>query len=160
MVYKSRTINPFLAGAILLALLAGWTILWQLCFFRPLYQSARPITLGVGAQRLKVEIASKPWELYRGLSGRKNLCADCGLLFVFPDKQPRTFVMRDMNFPLDIIFIADGRIVDIAANLPPEGKQPQNFYSANQPVDQVLEVNGGYCEKYGISAGAAVSFSN
>ncbi|MFA6194303.1 MAG: DUF192 domain-containing protein [Patescibacteria group bacterium] len=107
----------------------------------------------INQQEIKVEIASTPEEQYQGLSGRKSICADCGLLFNFSDFGPKTFVMRNMKFPLDIIFINDGVIKNIAANLVPEGSAPKNFYESDGPADQVLEVNGGYCEKYNIKSG-------
>lgn len=99
---------------------------------------------------IKVEIASSPWRQYFGLSNRDSLCLDCGMLFIFPDKQEREFVMRNMNFSLDIIFIADGRIVSISEKLEPEGSQPVNSYKSLVPVDMVLEVSGGYSQRHGI----------
>lgn len=105
---------------------------------------------------IKVELATSPWSHYRGLSNRKTLCSDCGMLFIFTDKQERKFVMRNMNFPLDIIFVADGRIINIAAKLPPEGANPINIYKSLAPADQVLEINGGEAEKYNFKIGDRV----
>ncbi|MDP2944440.1 MAG: DUF192 domain-containing protein, partial [bacterium] len=64
--------------------------------------------LKINQQEIKVEIASTLKQQYRGLSGRKSICADCGMLFNFSDSGVRSFVMRDMEFPLDIIFIEGG----------------------------------------------------
>jgi len=101
----------------------------------------------------KVEIVSDSMDMYRGLSNRKELCAQCGMLFVFPDLSERTFVMRDMNFPLDIIFLADGKIVKIHANLPPEGRNTKNLYSSEEPADRVLEINAGLAVELGLKEG-------
>ncbi|MDP2944512.1 MAG: DUF192 domain-containing protein, partial [bacterium] len=62
-----------------------------------------------------------------------------------------------MEFPLDIIFIEGGIIKNIAANLEPEGNNPTRIYESDGPADQVLEVNGGYCQKYNIRPGDKVS---
>jgi len=102
-------------------------------------------------QILKVEIVSDPMDMYRGLSNRQELCDQCGMLFVFPDLSERTFVMRDMNFPLDIIFLAQGKIVKIHANLPPEGSNTQNLYSSEGPADRVLEINAGLSAELGLT---------
>jgi len=110
----------------------------------------------IGDQKISVEIAASPLAQYRGLSGRPDLCADCGMLFNFNDSQEREFVMRDMKFPLDIIFINRGRIIKIADNLPPEGNKPVNVYRSDSPADQVLEVNAGYCSARGLEVGAAL----
>ena len=107
----------------------------------------------VNGQEINVEIASTPEQQYQGLSDRREICAACGLLFVFPDAGIKSFVMRNMNFPLDIIFIDNGTIKNIAANLKPEGSEPKNIYESAGAANQVLEVNGGYCEKYNIKPG-------
>jgi hypothetical protein len=114
----------------------------------------------INQQKIKVEIASTFSQHYQGLSGRASLCADCGLLFNFTDSEQKSFVMRNMNFPLDIIFINQGVVQNIAENLEPEGNDPQHVYRSAGEADQVLEVNGGYCEKYNIRAGDKVYLSN
>jgi len=110
----------------------------------------------LGDQLIKVEIADQPASWYQGLSDRSRLCNSCGLLFVFPEEQIREFVMRRMNFPLDIVFINNERIIKIATNLPPEGLEPKIIYSSDQPVDQVLEIPANYCQKYNIKIGDPV----
>lgn len=103
----------------------------------------RELLVAIGGQEIKVETATTEAEKYLGLSGRDSLCQDCGMLFVFPDQAEREFVMRDMKFPLDIIFINQGKIIKIATNLSPSGDSPLISYGSGQPADQVLEVNAG-----------------
>jgi hypothetical protein len=117
-------------------------------------------SVSINKKVIKVELASGAVSQYRGLSRRESLCADCGMLFIFPDKQIRTFVMRNMNFPLDIIFIADGKIINIEKNLEPEGNSPAKIYQSATPANGVLELNGGYCEKYNIIVGDIITFNN
>lgn len=100
-----------------------------------------------------LELALSPEQRYQGLSGRENLCSDCGMLFLFDDSAQRTFVMRNMLFPLDIIFIDGETIVDIYKNLPPEGAITQNSYGSTGPVDKVLEINGGRADELGLKIG-------
>jgi len=118
--------------------------------------SGRQAIVRINQQEIQVEIASTLDRQYRGLSGRESICADCGLLFNFSDSEVRSFVMRDMEFPLDIIFIEDGVIKNIAAALKPEGSKPTRIYASTGSVDQVLEVNGGYCERYNIKPGDSI----
>lgn len=106
---------------------------------------------------IKAEIASNNWRQHQGLSNRDGLCADCGMLFIFPDKQIREFVMRDMKFPLDIIFILDDKIINMAENLAPEGANPVNIYTSTVPVNNVLELTAGYAQKNGIKVGDTVN---
>ncbi|MDP3043582.1 MAG: DUF192 domain-containing protein [bacterium] len=108
---------------------------------------------------IEVEIADTVEKHYQGLSNRENLCDNCGMLFVFPDKEERVFVMRDMNFPLDIIWISDDKIVKIDKNLLPEGSNPKMLYSSGQPVNYVLEINSGYAGKHGFKTGDMVKYN-
>lgn len=107
----------------------------------------------INQREITIETAVTPEQQYQGLSGREAICADCGMLFDFSESGPKTFVMRNMRFPLDIIFIDNGVIKNIAANLEPEDSAPRNFYESTGAADQVLEVNGGYCAKYDIKPG-------
>ena len=62
---------------------------------------------------IKVEIAKTDEEKKQGLSDRKDLCDNCGMLFIFENKAVRSFWMNRMNFQLDIIWVADGIIEKI-----------------------------------------------
>ena len=110
--------------------------------------------------KLKIEIAETDQERFQGLSGYESLCENCGMLFNFESKEMQDFVMRDMNFPLDIIFMAKGKIINIAEKLPPEGHETIYIYKSLAPADMVLEVNSGYAEKYGIKPGDNIKISN
>lgn len=123
-------------------------------------EKLREGTLTVKQRLINIEIAENEREQYRGLSNRDSLCPDCGMYFIFPDKNKLEFVMRDMKFPLDIIFINDNKIINIAENLTPEGSETKNIYSSLGVVNRVLEVNAGYCQKYGIKAGDLISDIN
>lgn len=149
-------------------LLLIFLILGLFCFeffFRPLpavsvvSKNISPLRTGsvyLKDIKLRVEIAQTREERFRGLSGYKNLCENCAMLFNFETKENQNFVMRNMNFPLDIIFINDGRIINIASDLSPEGFNPSKIYPSYGEVNQVLEVNGGFCSKYGIKVGDSI----
>ncbi len=116
------------------------------------------VDVRIGEQVIKAETVRSGTKMYLGLSGRKNLCTDCGMLFIFPDKQIRDFVMRDMEFPLDIIFIADGKIINIAGNVAPENDPVVNYYTGGEPSDAVLELNASYCQAHSIKVGDTVIY--
>jgi uncharacterized membrane protein (UPF0127 family) len=61
--------------------------------------------------------------------------------------------MRGMRFPLDLIWISDGRVAGLTRNVP--ATFPGELTSP-APVDQVLEVPGGFADRYGIKAGDRV----
>ncbi len=131
-----------------------------LFFFLAKSDTGEVVDIKIGNRVIKAEVATSPWRQYLGLSNRSSLCANCGMLFIFSDKQEREFVMRNMKFPLDIIFIADGRIINISEKLTPEGSNPINIYRSSAPANQVLEINGGDTEKYGIKVGDELIYNN
>lgn len=115
------------------------------------------VAIDLGGQTIKTEVVSGAEDMYRGLSDRASLCQNCGMLFVFSDSMERNFVMRRMNFPLDIIFLNHGKIINIAANLTPEGKQPKMVYASAGPADRVLEINGGLAAQWGLNVGDTIA---
>lgn len=62
----------------------------------------------LGDNTYKVEVVDTPDGMEKGLSGRKSLGDDEGMLFDFGEVQPEvSFWMKDTHIPLDIIFIDD-----------------------------------------------------
>jgi uncharacterized protein len=107
-------------------------------------------------QSLSVRVADNAWERKRGLSGYKltDLEAD-GMLFVFPDQEVRHFWMKGMQFPLDVVWIKDGKIVGVDRDIPAPAKGEEPVRMSSQPVsvDMVLELPAGDAQKYGFTAG-------
>jgi len=109
---------------------------------------------------LKVEIADTQAKRSKGLGGREAIASDEGMLFVFPDIQKRSFWMKDLKFPLDLIWIRGEIIVDIFPNIqPPLPNQKDDdlpIYQSNKEIDKVLEVLGGTARRLNIKIGDTV----
>jgi len=60
-----------------------------------------------------------------------------------------------MQFPIDIIWITEGKIVGLEKNVSP---QFSGTLCSPQPVNFVLEVPGGFSDRHGIKVGDAVSW--
>lgn len=110
----------------------------------------------IGETIFSVEVAQTAAQQMRGLSGHAPLKADEGMLFVFPQKSVQGFWMKDMLFPIDIIWIADGRVVFMERNLPPDDSPNRTIYYPNQAVDAVLEVAAGTADRFNINVGDVV----
>ncbi|MEK7111720.1 MAG: DUF192 domain-containing protein, partial [Patescibacteria group bacterium] len=108
-------------------------------------------------QTLKVEIADSEEERKIGLSGRKKLEEDGGMLFIFESENVfPSFWMKDMLIAIDIIWINDGEVVKIDKNVEPEpGKNTTELtlYYPDKPIDYVLEVVSGFSDKNGVNIG-------
>lgn len=108
----------------------------------------------LGGQRVFVELASTPEARTKGLSHRKKLCVNCGMLFLFGGPGQYEFWMKDMNFPLDIVWLAGGEIKEISSWVPkPLSGQPVAKVAPSQPVDQVLEIRAGQAQAWGLKPG-------
>jgi uncharacterized membrane protein (UPF0127 family) len=107
-------------------------------------------TVTVGSSTFPALIANTAPLAYQGLSGRESLGNYGGMLFVFPSVATRTFVMREMRFPLDIVWIKNGEIVGFSNHLPLEpGATNETLtpYSSTDQVDMVLEVASGTVDR-------------
>jgi uncharacterized membrane protein (UPF0127 family) len=142
----------YLTVAIALAALWGGTLLLARdCGGQPTLDRQR---ITVGDTPLLVEVADEPAELAAGLSDRCSLATGEGMLFLFPEDAASSFWMKQMHFPLDIVWINDGAVVQIDRDVPaPEpGEYPAIVYP-RQPTDSVLEVPAGYAAAQGWAIG-------
>lgn len=111
----------------------------------------------IGGENIKVELAETTAERAQGLSGRKNLAKDTGLLFIFEKPGHYPFWMKNMNFPIDIIWISrDKKIVFIEKNATPKS-YPKNF-GGEVESSYVLEVVAGFADKHSLAIGDQVEF--
>ena len=113
--------------------------------------------INIGGKILKVELAITPEGRTKGLSGRNELKEDESILFVFDYPSLYPFWMKDMNFPIDIIWIDENyKIVFIKKNAQPES-YPETF---SPPVESsyVLEVNALFSDKNNLKVGDIVQF--
>jgi uncharacterized membrane protein (UPF0127 family) len=117
--------------------------------------------LTIDSATFTVEIASTSVEQTRGLSFRPSLGTNDGMLFIFSAGATQSFWMKDMNFPLDMIWISGNTVVGFAQNVPAPapGTALWNLpvYVSPGNTDKVLEVNAGIVEKYNIRVGDGVT---
>jgi uncharacterized membrane protein (UPF0127 family) len=110
-------------------------------------------TLVLGGQALRVEVVDTPETRARGLMFRDSLAEDRGMLFVYPDEQPRSFWMENTEIPLSIAFVsAAGAIVRIRDMRPFD----RGHTRSGQPARYAIEVNQGWFAAHGIGEGAVV----
>jgi uncharacterized membrane protein (UPF0127 family) len=106
---------------------------------------------------IKAEIATSSEALEQGLSGRVSLPQNQGMLFVFSQVGNRGFWMRNMSFPIDIVWInKDKVVVGVSANVDPSSYP--NLFFPPSPIKYVLELNAGYANKNGITASTTLTF--
>ncbi len=90
----------------------------------------------------------------RGLMFREGLAPMTGMFFVFEQEDIYPFWMKNMKFPIDIIWInADKRVVYIVNKAPACVAGSCPIYTPSAKAKHVLEVPAGDAIKYGITVG-------
>jgi len=116
-------------------------------------------TMRVGNRTIQAEVVRTRAERRQGLSGRSNLKAGHGMLFVFDNEGRHGIWMKQMQFPIDIIWLdSDREIVHVRRNVQPDS-YPDTTYRPDKPALYVLEMNAGVIDKYGLTEGDTVDWS-
>jgi len=142
-------------AAVLLILIAG-TLYAGYVFLR----SASTTKIVIAGVTLNVEIAATAADQQKGLSDRDSMAPDHGMLFVFDSEGNWGFWMKDMRFPLDIIWFNSQRnAVFIEQNLLPCTPQDCPIHTPLVKATYVLEVNAGFVRAHNISLGVTFNFA-
>lgn len=111
--------------------------------------------------RYNVELATTDSQKALGLSNRSSLDDNAGMLFVFNPPSRPSFWMKDMKFNLDIVWIADGRIIAVDRNVPapvPGTKQDElPNYLPPSTINYVLELKAGQATELSVGDEAIVA---
>ena len=119
------------------------------------------VDIHVSELTIVAEMAVSAEERGQGLSDRLSLAQNAGMLFFLGEERIPGFHMRNMQFPLDFVWIsADGRVVDLTENVlhPAAAGETLSGISPSDPVTYVLEVNTGVIEASGIEIGDQLAF--
>lgn len=109
-------------------------------------------------QKFNVSVAKTDAEKQLGLSGTTSLAQNTGKLFIFDELGNHGFWMKDMNYPIDIVwFDQNWSVVGLAKNATPES-YPNVFYPEH-PAQYVLEINAGVAEKLNLGFGSVAGVS-
>ena len=152
-IHASRPPHALLGAALALLLLAGCPA--------SLERSPAEEPEGwvrIGTSEVAVEIADTPAKQARGLGYRDRLDWDTGMYFAYPRAVMPSFWMKGMRFSIDIVWIRDGRIVDVHDNVPFEPRGNGPTVRPREATDAVLEVPAGYRQANGWRIGDRVRF--
>jgi uncharacterized membrane protein (UPF0127 family) len=109
-------------------------------------------TLVAGDVDIPVAIANTDATRQQGLSDTASLPADSGMLFEFDTPGNYGFWMKDMDYPLDFVWLDSGmKIIGITPNVA-VATYPQIFYPPS-PAQYELEVNANFSTTHGLKVG-------
>ncbi len=110
-------------------------------------------TINIQDTILELEVAKTPEQQQIGLMYRQSLDKNRGMIFVFDQLRPVKFWMKNVNIYLDMIFLVNGKVKAVLANVPPCNVDPCPTYGPENLVNQVIELPGGRAKELGIEAG-------
>jgi uncharacterized membrane protein (UPF0127 family) len=139
--------------------------LWTLCAFILLghtkgscnetYRNDQKLT--VNGHVLKAQIAKTETEKQKGLGGKACIPENQAMLFEFEKSSYYPFWMKDMKFPIDIVWIdSSKKVITVKSNVTPS-TYPQTFVSG-KPAQYVLELQENSSKKFNISEGSSLKF--
>lgn len=122
-------------------------------------------TIEIAGNAARVAVADTPESRAKGLGGREGLAEGEGMLFIFPADGYYAFWMKDMRFPIDILWLsasdrpsrdgsATATVIYIAPNVSPD-TYPRTF-GPNAPARYIVELPAGYVGAHGVKVGDIV----
>lgn len=129
-----------------LIVIAGLTIIWW-------QMGASQSVVKLDGASYDVSIMRTDEELTRGLSGTKNLPSGQAMLFEFSQDYKWQMWMKDMNYPIDMVwFNSNDKVVYMVKNAEPSS-YPKTIFTPSLPARYVIEFPSGTIEKTGIKIG-------
>jgi hypothetical protein len=109
---------------------------------------------------LQSEVMVKDEDRAMGLMFRSSLPSDHGMLFLFERPDFHGIWMKNCKFPIDIVWLDEGRrVVDVAARVPPCKADPCPVYQPMRRASYVVEMGAGQAEREKVARGAVVDFT-
>lgn len=141
-----------------LILLASVICLFQGCETTPAIKSA---TVEIAGEMYELELALNRYDRERGLMDRKSILDHCGMLFVFPDAEERSFWMKNCVIDIDLMFLdSRGTVMSVHRMLAEEPKGEKEspwvyearleHYWSNGPARFAIELSAGSLDRHKI----------
>jgi uncharacterized membrane protein (UPF0127 family) len=154
--------NKIVASIIAVLIIIGIIVTVMFNPFAGLFKKTAKVE--IGSHSFTAEEAKSDSEKEIGLSGRASMADNRGMIFLFDTPAYYSFWMKKMQFPLDILFIKDDKIVTIFKQVTPptdtdvaDNQLP--VYTPQAQANKVLEINSGLVDKYGIKVGDTVKIT-
>jgi uncharacterized membrane protein (UPF0127 family) len=130
----------------------------QWCLAPPSVPDGTPPVSGLApsSRCIQLEVPRGERQFALGLQKRPPLAPLRGMWFSFSPPTPARFWMHQTPAPLDLLFVRQGRVILIEAEVPPCPSLPCNSYGTGSSVDGVVELAAGQAAALGIVVGSPV----
>lgn len=129
----------------------------SLFFYQRLYWPK--VTAELDGEKLELLWAKNFYQQRKGLGKRDSIEPYDGMIFTFGLLARHAIVMRDMRFPIDIVWLKDGEVVDMAQAVQTEDVPEENLtrYYPRVVADMVIEFPAGRAAQLGLKIGDRVA---
>lgn len=118
--------------------------------------------VSVNNKAFNVSVARTDEDRQIGLSKKNKLDENQGMFFIFDVPNYYSFWMKEMKFPIDIIYINGNKVITVIENAKPPSSSSSDLtlYKPDEKSDKVLEINAGLSKKYNIKKGTIIKTEN
>jgi uncharacterized membrane protein (UPF0127 family) len=134
----------------LFALILGILIVLLIAFLSLNYLFPKTPMIEINGHIFNLYLAETSQDQAIGLAKYNKLEQNQGMLFLFDKGDFYSFWMKDMKFPIDIIFIQDNKVVDVFNSVPVWPNENLPVYTTKTKANKVLEINAGLANQYKI----------
>ncbi len=115
------------------------------------------LTVNANHQAFKTEFTKTQQEREKGLGGRPCILDDQAMLFAYAKAGTIPIWMKDMKFPIDIVWLGtDRKVVGIEINVLPS-TYPDRFINKDHPAQYVLELKANRAKELNLDLGTPVN---
>lgn len=141
-------------------LLGAAVVIFVIVLLLTLVLARKTTKVTMGNHTFSVSVARTEKEKQIGLSERKSLAKNDGMLFLFDQPDYYAFWMKNMDFPIDIVYVDNNKVVYIVKDAKPVSSGNLPIFQPNQKANEVLEINAGLSNQYNIKQGTSVKTEN
>ena len=117
---------------------------------KPYFKPLKKVLMKIKNHDFILDLALTDTSQRLGLMFRKSMPKNHGMLFVFPEEQPRSFTMKNCKMDLDILGLdSNGYVVDKQTMY----HRTQSDYPIDRPIMYAIELNSGVADTIGINIG-------
>jgi uncharacterized membrane protein (UPF0127 family) len=121
------------------------------------FQNTATNSLRIGGTQFFASVARTPNERAQGLSGTSFIPSNFAKLFVFDEEGYWGIWMKDMNYPIDIIWLDSNKIVVYSETAVSPESYPEVFIPST-PAQYVIELRAGTVKDLNITYGQIIEF--
>lgn len=127
-------------------------------FFFCAYEFGGQSLARINGREIELIVAKNERQSRKGLSGRKRLSSRQGMVFKVKPPARQLVWMKDMRFPLDILWISKDRVVEVSTDVPVKTKGYWTIVQSSATIDSIIEIGAGTVREWGLVPGQRVDW--